>query len=229
MPTNNLSSIQHRITQYETKYQREPGSVQLLVASKNQTIEKITALYQAGQKKFGESYLQEALPKIASLPDIEWHFIGPIQANKTRKIAEHFSWVHSISSEKIAKRLNDQRPDHFPPLNICIEVNISEETTKSGILAADVLSLAELCSNLPRLTLRGLMAIPMHKQTFAEQQQEFHKLRLLFDALKEKGLSLDTLSMGMSNDMEAAIAEGSTLIRIGTAFFGQREKNSLTP
>ena len=168
---------------------------------------------------FGESYLQEALPKIALFPDIEWHFIGPIQSNKTRKIAEHFAWVQSVANAKIAQRLNDQRPPHLPPLNICIEVNISHELTKSGIIEQDLFKLTEYCLNLPRLKLRGLMGIPAPTADLEQQRKQFHQLFLLYQTLKQQGFDLDTLSMGMSDDFEAAIAEGSTLVRIGTRVY----------
>ncbi len=227
----NFITIHRKMREYEDTYSRSTGSVRLLGASKDQPMERVKAAISAGQHIFGENYLQEALPKIAYFADekLEWHFIGSIQSNKTKKIAENFDWVQTVNSEQIAKRLNDQRPADLPPLNICIEVNISQEPSKSGIAATDLLPLVELCSKLPRLKLRGLMAVPMHKDSFNEQRAEFHKLRVLFDELNEKGFNLDTLSMGMSDDMEAAIAEGSTMIRIGTAFFGHREKNLKIP
>ncbi|TAK75471.1 MAG: YggS family pyridoxal phosphate-dependent enzyme [Gammaproteobacteria bacterium] len=217
-----LLKVKKLITEYEQKYQRAPHAVTLLAVSKGQPVEKIEALFHAGQVLFGESYVQEALPKIHALADkpIEWHFIGPIQSNKTRKIAEHFTWVHSVDAINIAKRLNDQRPAHLPPLNICLEVNINHETTKSGVLPEDVSSLATYCTALPRLRLRGLMAIPAKQSTFTAQRETFHSLFLLWQSLRHQGFALDTLSMGMSNDFEAAIAEGSTLVRIGTAIFG---------
>jgi pyridoxal phosphate enzyme (YggS family) len=228
MPTiqQNLSHIHQQIQTYELRYHRTPNSVKLLAVSKNHPIEKIQDAINAGQLAFGENYLQEALGKIETLnnKNLEWHFIGPIQSNKTKKIAEHFDWVHSVDSLRIAKRLNDQRPANLPPLNICLEINISHETTKSGILPEDALSLAQTCLTLPQLKLRGLMAIPAPKKNFPEQRAELHKLKLLYDHLQEKGLNLDTLSMGMSDDMEAAIAENATMVRIGTAIFGQRNK-----
>jgi len=227
----NLITIHRKIREYEDLYSRPPGSVRLLGASKDQPMERVKAAISAGQRIFGENYLQEALPKIALFANenLEWHFIGTIQSNKTKKIAEHFDWVQTVNSEQIAQRLNDQRPLHLPPLNICIEVNISHEASKSGIDATNLLSLAKFFSKLSRLKLRGLMAVPQHADSFNEQKMEFHKLRVLFDELNAKGFGLDTLSMGMSNDMEAAIAEGSTMIRIGTAFFGQRTKNLTIP
>ncbi|MDR3490449.1 MAG: YggS family pyridoxal phosphate-dependent enzyme [Gammaproteobacteria bacterium] len=223
----NLQAVQKQIHDYALQYQRDPSSIKLLAASKGQDANKIKDALQAGQKSFGENYLQEALDKMALLKDekIEWHFIGPIQNNKTKHIATHFDWAHCIESLKTAQRLNDQRPEHLPPLMICIQVNVSEETTKSGIHDYELLSLAEACSDLPRLKLRGLMTIPAPKNTFSEQRIEFHKLFLLQQQLIVKGFPLDILSMGMSHDLDAAIAEGSTLLRIGTAIFGEREKN----
>jgi pyridoxal phosphate enzyme (YggS family) len=226
---HNLLKIKKLIADYEKKYQREAGSVKLLAASKQQSIEKIISAYHAGQFCFGENYVQEALAKMLffsnqsnEFKEIEWHFIGPIQSNKTRKIAENFAWVHSVDSFKIAKRLNDQRPVHFPPLNICIEVNVSHEESKSGVKISEVIPLIVHCQTLPRLKLRGLMAIPAAFSQFVDQRNEFRKLHLLWDSLCKEGINLDTLSMGMSGDFEAAIAEGSTLVRIGTAIFGPR-------
>lgn len=221
---DNLTAIKDQIRTYEKRYQRKEGSVFLLAVSKNQSLKKIQQAIDAGQFAFGENYLQEALPKITTLQNnrLEWHFIGMIQSNKTRKIAEHFSWVHSVNHHKIAQRLNDQRPNDLPPLKICIEVNVSHENSKSGIAIDKVAALAEFCSHLPRIHLRGLMTIPAPSKTLAEQRKEFHTLRSIFDDLKQKGLNIDTLSMGMSNDMEAAIAEGATIVRIGTALFGPR-------
>lgn len=222
----NLSEINNRILSFEQRYQRQPHSVKLLAVTKHQPIEKIQQAIDAEHKVFGENYLQEALPKINFFANqsVEWHFIGPIQSNKTKKIAEHFSWVHTVESEKIAKRLNDQRPDSLPPLNICIQVNISDENSKSGLPSFDsVLSLATFCRDLPRLRLRGLMTIPAPKKTFEEQRIELHKLKLFYDALIQHHFSIDTLSMGMSEDLEAAIAEGATVVRVGTAIFGARK------
>jgi pyridoxal phosphate enzyme (YggS family) len=222
---NNLTAIKNQISAYEKKYDRKQGEVKLLAVSKNQPVEKIKAAIEAGQFAFGENYLQEALAKMMVLADkrIEWHFIGPIQSNKTRKIAEHFAWVHSIDSLKIAKRLNDQRPPHLTPLNVCIEVNVSAEATKSGVKLDDAASLISDCLSLPRLKLRGLMTIPASYDNFSDQRHAFHKLYSLWQTLHQQNSSFDTLSMGMSNDFEAAIAEGSTLVRIGTAIFGERK------
>ncbi|MDR3478223.1 MAG: YggS family pyridoxal phosphate-dependent enzyme [Gammaproteobacteria bacterium] len=220
----NIKTVLHSIREYETRYHRTPLSVTLLAVSKGQPIEKITQALDAGQTHFGENYLQEALDKIAILanPAIEWHFIGAIQSNKTKLISENFHWVQSVSDIRIATRLNDQRPNHLPPLNICLQVNISEEPTKSGMPIGEVDAFIEKCHKLPRLRLRGLMAIPAPKNIFREQRAECQKLRLLFENLLEKYDFLDTLSMGMSDDMEAAISEGATMIRIGTKIFGFR-------
>ncbi len=226
MPTiqENLSSLNNQIRDCEIRYHRPPHSVALLAVSKNQSIEKIQAAIAAGQTAFGENYLQEALIKMAALSQhtLEWHFIGPIQSNKTKKIAEQFAWVHSVSEKKILQRLNDQRPAALPPQNICLQINISHETTKSGIAPDEVVELATFCTQLPHLKLRGLMAIPAPQTEFNKQCAELHKMNLLYAELREKGFALDTLSMGMSHDMEAAIAEGATLVRIGTALFGSR-------
>ena len=225
---DNLNDILKRIRLYEAKYHREAGSVKLLAVSKQQFIEKTEEAYEAGQCAFGENYVQEALTKIHYFEEknhrkkIEWHFIGTIQKNKTRKIAEYFSWVHSVASQEIAQRLNDQRPAHLPPLCICLEVNLNEEETKSGVLASEVLPLAKFCQTLPRLQLRGLMAIPLSTTQPEMQRKIFRLLFLLKEKLQAQGIPLDTLSMGMSHDFEAAIAEGSTIVRIGTAIFGER-------
>ena len=223
---SNLLTIQKLITDYERKYGREPGSVQLLGASKGQSVHKIADAFAAGLSCFGENYLQEAQTKMSALSDkqIEWHFIGSIQTNKTRKIAELFSWVQSVDDIHIAKRLNEQRPPQLPPLNICIEVNISHEATKRGIDIALLMPLVEQCLSLPHLKLRGLMAIPAPQEnaTLDAKRQAFRTLYTVWQSLREQGIPLDTLSMGMSGDFEAAIAEGSTMIRIGTAIFGSR-------
>ncbi len=222
----NLNEVTQQIRAHESKYNRPQNSVTLLAVSKSQPLEKIQQAITAGQKSFGENYLQEALEKITQLnnPQLEWHFIGPIQSNKTKKIAEHFQWVHSIENFNTAKRLNDQRPSHLPPLNICIQVNISEEITKSGVQPDDVIKLAIACLEFPRLTLRGLMTLPAATDNFQQQRTAFQKVRLLQENLRKKGFTLDTLSMGMSHDMEASTAEGATMVRIGTKIFGKRQK-----
>jgi PLP dependent protein len=216
---DNFLTVKKLIREYEDKYHIKPNTVSLLIASKGRSIDQIASLYQAGQHRFGESYLQEALPKMAALPQIEWHFIGPIQSNKTRKIAENFAWVHSVDNRKVVQRLNEQRPTDLQPLNICIEVNVGGEASKSGVDPADLLQFADYCSGLSHLKLRGLMCIPKMNADFAEQRKQFHQLFLLHQKLNNHGLNLDTLSMGMSADFEAAIAEGSTIVRIGTAIF----------
>jgi len=219
-----LQIIQKCIAQYEQTYRRHPNSVNLLAVTKGQPLEKILQAYDAGQTRFGENYIQEALAKITALKDkpIEWHFIGAIQSNKTKQIAEHFAWVQSVANIKIAKRLNDQRPPHLPLLNICIEVNISNEESKSGVAVDALQPLLNYCLTLPRLKVRGLMTIPLATENFSEQRKAFHQLFSVWQALLRQGIFLDTLSMGMSGDFEAAIAEGSTMVRIGTAIFGPR-------
>jgi hypothetical protein len=220
-----IREFKEKLRACEQQFKREPGSVSLLAASKSQSIEKILEAYAAGITLFGENYLQEALEKIAHLKDknIEWHFIGPIQSNKTKKIAENFAWVHGVENARIAKRLNDQRPEHLGPLNICIEVNISDEKTKSGIAATELIDLATYCQTLSHLKLRGLMCIPEHNETFEKQRAIFKKMKFMFDDLCNRGFALDTLSMGMSQDWQAAVAEGATLIRLGTLIFGARQ------
>ena len=216
------------IAENEAHYQRAPRSVSLLAVSKNQSVDKMRSLYNEGQRIFGENYLQEALSKMDQLIDcdIEWHFIGPIQSNKTKKIAEHFSWVQSVDSEKIAKRLNDQRPHSLPSLNICIEVNIDGAPTKSGVSKETVFSLIDYCMSLPHLSLRGLMAIPEPSVFFETQCESFHAIHELWltcrDYVSDRTEKFDTLSMGMSADFQAAIKEGATMVRIGTAIFGER-------
>jgi len=223
-PAERLQALLARIRAAEQQYGRTPGAVRLLAVSKTQPASAITALAAAGQHCFGENYLNEALDKCAALAhlDLEWHFIGPIQANKTRGIAEHFAWAHSVDRLKIAERLSAQRPASLPPLNICLQVNIDREPTKHGLDASEVATVARAVATLPRLRLRGLMAIPAPASGFAAQRTPLSRLRELWQQLNHAGLALDTLSMGMSDDLEAAIAEGSTLVRIGTALFGPR-------
>jgi hypothetical protein len=203
---------------------RAPDSVRLLAVSKTFPAASVRAAYAAGQRAFGESYLQEALMKQAALSDldIEWHFIGPIQSNKTTPIAAHFAWVHGVDRRKIAERLSAARPDTLPPLNICVQVNVSGEASKHGVDPAQAVELAEAVARLPRLALRGFMAIPRQTENPDEQRAQFAELRRLFEAARAAGLALDTLSMGMSADLEAAVLEGATLVRIGTAIFGAR-------
>ena len=225
--TENLQAVHAAIVAAARNAGRNPSDIALLAVSKTFGPDAVQEAFDAGQRAFGENYLQEALDKIAALqgrtPGLEWHFIGPIQSNKTRPIAEHFDWVHSVDRLKIAQRLSEQRPQHLPPLNICLQVNISGEASKSGIAPDELPALARAVSALPRLALRGLMAIPEPAGDEAGQRAPLRALRLLAGQLRADGLSLDTLSMGMSADLAAAIAEGSTMVRIGTAIFGKRD------
>ncbi len=222
-----LKAVQTQITDAAKACQRNPADVLLLAVSKTQTVEAVKAIAEAGQIRFGENYLQDALPKIQSLSkagfDLEWHYIGPIQSNKTRVIAEHFQWVHSVDRLKIAQRLSEQRPAHLPPLKICIQVNLGNEAQKAGVRAEELNTLATAINTLPRLELHGLMAIPPATSNTQQQHAAFATLRQLFEKLPVTG-TLDTLSMGMSNDLDAAIAEGATMVRVGTAIFGSRNK-----
>jgi len=221
---SNLQAVYAAMAVTAKKSARDVGEIKLLAVSKTFSPDAIRTAYQAGQRYFAENYVQEALDKVALLSDlaIEWHFIGPLQSNKTRAIAEKFDWVHSIDRLKIAERLSAQRPSDMSPLQICLQVNISNEESKSGVLPKHVSKLAHEITQLPRLTLRGLMAIPAPADDVNVQRQSFSQLRVLYEKLKQEGLSLDTLSMGMSGDFEAAIAEGATMIRIGSAIFGKR-------
>lgn len=222
---NNIAKVATRIREAAQAAARNPDEVHLLAVSKTQPAAAIRQACQAGLHDFGENYLQEALEKQADLADLPltWHFIGPIQSNKTKSIAEHFDWVHSVDRLKIAQRLSDQRPESLPPLNICLQVNVSGEASKSGCEPQDVPQLAHAIAALPRLRLRGLMAIPEPTDDPAEQRAAFARLRHLQAELQ---MDLDTLSMGMSQDLEAAIAEGATWVRIGTALFGARDYGS---
>ena len=219
-----LRAVRDRIHAAEQRFQRPPGAVRLLAVSKTQPVTAVAAMAAAGQTGFGENYVQEALDKMTELAALalEWHFIGPIQANKTRPIAERFAWVHSVDRLKLAERLSAQRPASLPPLNVCLQVNIDREPTKHGLDPAEVSAIAAAVAVLPRLRLRGLMAIPAPAADFAAQRPAFARLRTLQDQLTAAGLALDTLSMGMSDDLDAAIAEGATLVRVGTALFGPR-------
>lgn len=219
-----FQAVLARIRAAEQRFQRIPGSVRLLAVSKTQPAAAIAGLAATGQSCFGENYLQEALDKMTELValDLEWHFIGPIQANKTRHLAESFAWVHSVDRLKIAERLSAQRPASLPPLNVCLQVNIDREPTKHGLDEDAVVAVAQAVAALPQLRLRGLMAIPAPAADFAAQRRPCARLRALQERLIGEGLALDTLSMGMSDDLEAAIAEGATLVRIGTALFGPR-------
>lgn len=220
-----LRKVTERIHQAALQAGRNPQSVQLVAVSKTQPAAAVAEAYASGQRHFGENYLQEALDKknqLTHLKDIEWHFIGPIQSNKTRAIAEHFSWVHSVDRLKIAQRLSEQRPANLPSLNICLQVNIDDEETKSGVSLDELSGLVAAIYSLPQLTLRGLMAIPKPTGDIQQQRQAFATLRNALEQLQALGYTLDTLSMGMSGDMEAAIAEGATFVRVGTDIFGAR-------
>ena len=222
----NLEKVRHLISLYEGKYGRSDKAVQLIAVSKTHGADKVKTAFQAGQQHFGENYLQEALDKINVLKDLplHWHFIGPIQSNKTRAIAESFQWVHSVDRLKIAQRLNDQRPAVLPPLNIMLQVNISDEDSKAGVSVDELEALASAVEALPNLVLSGLMAIPAVSNDVGTQRDNFRRLREARDNLLVRGLDqCQHLSMGMSNDFEAAIAEGATMIRIGTDIFGPRE------
>ena len=225
----NIQRIQERIAQAADRCGRSPDEITLLAVSKTFGAARIRECYAAGQRAFGENYVQEALEKIAALAatpetdEIEWHMIGPIQSNKTRPIAEHFHWVHSIERDKIAQRLNDARPARLPPLNICIQVNVSGEASKSGIAPGTEVGLADSIASMPRLRLRGLMAIPEPTPDASLRRQRFARLREMQKNLIARGHALDTLSMGMSDDLEDAIAEGATMVRVGTAIFGTRD------
>lgn len=207
------------------RYGREADSVRLIAVSKSQPVDAIRALAALGQTDFAENYLQEALPKLAALADLSltWHFIGQLQGNKTRAVAENFHWVHTLDRERIAVRLNEQRGAHAPPLNVCIQVRLEDEPGKGGISRTEVAALAEKVLELPRLRLRGLMCIPPPREGFEAQRQLFAELADCARALREQGMPLDTLSMGMSGDLEAAVAAGATCVRIGTAIFGERK------
>ncbi|MFN4264518.1 MAG: YggS family pyridoxal phosphate-dependent enzyme [Aquabacterium sp.] len=223
---NNLQLVRNRISQACLKVHREIGSVTLLAVSKTFPAEHVREAFNAGQKLFGENYVQEALDKIEALSDIRadltWHLIGPLQSNKTRPVAEAFDWVHTVDRLKIAQRLSEQRPAHLPPLQVCVQVNTSGEDSKSGCAPEASLALAQAVAQLPRLRLRGIMALPAPSPDPAVQHAALKQVRTLFEAWRAAGLDIDTLSMGMSNDLEAAVEEGATMVRIGTAIFGHR-------
>ena len=223
----NIAKVRTRIREAAQACGRDPQTVGLLAVSKTKPAAAVREAHACGQRDFGENYLQEALNKQAELSDLPltWHFIGPIQSNKTRPIAEHFAWVHSVDRLKIAQRLSEQRPTQLPPLNICLQVNVSGEASKSGCTPDELPALAEAVSQLPNLRLRGLMTIPEPTRDVAQQHAACARLRQLRDDLN---LELDVLSMGMSDDLEAAIAEGATWVRIGTALFGARDYGAPT-
>ncbi len=227
--TSNLQEVWHAVKAATEQAGRDPSSVSILAVSKTFGPEAVIEAAGGGQVAFGENYLQEALDKQQAIqtlrPDLalEWHFIGPIQSNKTRPIAEHFAWAHAVDREKIARRLSEQRPPDLPPLNICLQVNVSGEASKSGISPEDLPALAKVVATLPNLRLRGLMAIPEPAEDFESQRKPFELMRSLQRQLAATGIITDTRSMGMSADMVAAIAEGATIVRIGTAIFGKRD------
>ncbi|NNC77793.1 MAG: YggS family pyridoxal phosphate-dependent enzyme [Woeseiaceae bacterium] len=222
--TENLKLVRDLLADSAIQAERDPASVRLLAVSKKQPLDKIRAAAGAGQLDFGENLAQEGISKIAELSSLNlcWHFIGHLQTNKTRAVAEHFDWVHSIDRLKIAARLSRQRPDSMAPINVCLQVNIDDEDSKSGVSPDALEELAEAVCELPNLTLRGLMCIPAPRVGFEQQRQAFARLRQLRESVSTAARPLDTLSMGMSDDFRAAIAEGATIVRIGTAIFGAR-------
>lgn len=224
----NLQAVKARIDAAARTAGRAPAAVALLAVSKTWPAGCVAEAAAAGQRAFGENYVQEGCDKVDALAaqglaDLEWHFIGPLQSNKTRPVAERFHWVHSVDRLKIAQRLSEQRPAELPPLQVCVQVNISGEDSKSGCAPAEVAELCRAVAALPRLTLRGLMAIPAPAEDVTAQREPFRQLRQLLEQLQAAGLALDTLSMGMSHDIEAAVAEGATIVRVGTAIFGARD------
>ena len=224
---NHLDAVLQRIGRAAEAAGRDPRSVALLAVSKTFPAEDVRAAHAAGQRAFGENYVQEALAKLTALADLraslEWHFIGPLQSNKTRPVAEAFDWVHSVDRLKIAQRLSEQRPENLPPLNVCLQVNVSGEASKAGVNPAEAAETARAIAALPRLRLRGLMSIPEPGDSIEQQRAPHRQLRELFEQLCAGGFELDTLSMGMSSDLEAAVLEGATMVRVGTAIFGARD------
>lgn len=220
----NIAKVLRQVSSAQEKYQRPPDSVRVMAVSKTQPAEAVRDAASAGLTDFGENYLQEALEKIESCADLAliWHFIGPIQSNKTRAIAEHFDWVHSVDREKILRRLSEQRDPSMAPLNLCIQVNVSGEDSKSGITPRELAPILTLAAQLPNIRLRGLMAIPAPAEDFGAQKAACDSLASLFEEARKEHPTLDTLSIGMSADLEAAVAAGSTMVRIGTAIFGAR-------
>ena len=220
----NLQAVRARIAAAASAAGRTPESIRLLAVSKTKPLADVLAAAAAGQTAFGENYVQEGCEKAAATVDrdLEWHFIGPLQSNKTRPVAEHFAWVHSVDRLKIAERLSAQRPGDLPPLQVCVQVNVSGEASKSGCTPAEALALCQAVAALPNLRLRGLMAIPEPADAVAAQRAPLRRLRELYESIRAAGLPLDTLSMGMTHDLEAAVAEGATIVRVGTAIFGER-------
>ncbi|MFG6448988.1 YggS family pyridoxal phosphate-dependent enzyme [Roseateles sp. BYS180W] len=226
MISDNILQVRQRLTHACEQSGRQSEQLCLLVVSKTFAAEQVRAAHATGERDFGENYVQEALDKICTLSDLRaqlrWHMIGPLQSNKTKDVAEHFDWVHSIDRLKIAQRLSAQRPAHLPPLQVCLQVNVSGEASKSGVSPGELPELAHAVAALPRLQLRGLMSIPEPAQDLAAQRAPHRALTQLLQTLIKQGLALDTLSMGMSADMEAAVMEGATIVRVGSAIFGQR-------
>ena len=222
--TENLSSLSDLLNKSATEAGRDPGAVRLLAVSKKQPLTKIRDAAAAGQRDFGENLVQEGVEKIRALADLDltWHFIGHLQSNKTRVVAENFDWVHTIDKLKTARRLSDQRPAGLPPLNVCVQVNVDDEPSKSGVAPGEVFDLAGACVELPNLELRGLMCLPAIREGLEAQRKPFAVLRALAEDLRDRGIDTDTLSMGMTADYRAAILEGATIVRIGTALFGER-------
>lgn len=220
----NLQAVRKRIEEAALKFGRNPAEISLLAVSKTRPVADIIEAANQGQRAFGENYAQEGIEKLTALAPLglAWHFIGPLQRNKTRRIAESFDWVHSVERLAVAERLSAQRPPGLAPLQVCLQINISGEDTKSGTTPQAALALAREVARLPRLSLRGLMGIPAPLDDFSRQRLVFRQLKACFDEINDVGLPLDTLSMGMTHDLEAAIAEGSTLVRVGTAIFGER-------
>jgi len=225
---DNLQQVRARVAKACKSAGRDAAGVQLLAVSKTFGPEAVRDAHAAGQRAFGENYVQEALSKIEALAglrtELEWHCIGPLQSNKTRAVAEHFDWVHSVDRLKIAQRLSEQRPAGLPPLQVCLQVNVDGGANKSGVTPAEAVALASAVAELPRLRLRGIMAIPEPAPDFAAQRDLFMRAAVVFDEICQAGVALDTLSLGMSTDLEAAISAGSTMVRVGTAIFGGRPR-----
>lgn len=218
-----IQQVRQRIADAEQRYQRQPGSVRLLAVSKTHPLELVRQAAECGLQCFGESYWQDAQSKVLALPELEWHFIGPLQSNKCKPVAQHFAWLHSLEREKIARALDSHRPDGSAPLQVCLQVNLSGEASKSGVAAKDCAALAESVATLPNLQLRGLMSIPPRSANESESRRLFAQLRALLQQLSRDHPGLDTLSMGMSRDLEWAIAEGATIVRVGSDIFGPRQ------
>ena len=221
---DNLQAVQARISDAAALAGRSPESIRLLAVSKTWPLASVIDAADAGQRAFGENYVQEGIDKLTAIigRNLEWHFIGPMQSNKSRPVAEHFDWVHSVDRLKIAQRLSEQRPVYLAPLQVCVQINVSGESSKSGCAPDEALALCQAVAALPSLHLRGLMAVPEPTDDPAGQRAQFRRVREIFEHIRAAGLPLDTLSMGMSHDLEAAIAEGATIVRIGTAIFGER-------